>query len=139
MTVTEPRRMGRPPKTSREQILDAAALSDPQHLQLTVLAQQLGIAVKTVYYYFPTRKILLEALTERSVQQLGLPDLDKARDWRAVLTEAARWAYELGYNKPGYYAQSPGAIGSGSSLSASSLLSSPIWAGTRPLRCRLTW
>lgn len=97
------KRMGRPPKTSREEILDAATRADPLDLQLTRLAQELGISVKTVYYYFPTRRALIDALTERAVAVIGLPDIAGAPDWCEVLRRVARWAYGVGRAQPGWF------------------------------------
>ena len=94
------RRLGRPPKTSREQILDAAALIDPLDLQITGLAAQLGVSVRTVYHYFPNRKALLDALTERALQELHPPDLRSATDWREVLRLAANWVFVLVQDHP---------------------------------------
>jgi AcrR family transcriptional regulator len=95
--------MGRPPKTSREEILDAAALVEASELQLTTLAQRLGISVKTVYYYFPNRKALLDALTERTVEEQGSVDLSACSRPRDVLEQVARWAYRIGRTQPGWY------------------------------------
>lgn len=104
-------RVGRPPKTSKQQILDTAVLFDPTELQLTALAKQLGISVKTVYYYFPTRKSLLHALTERAVAEIGLPHLDGLSTWREILAEAARWSYQVGVSDPDGYLNTAGLRG----------------------------
>jgi TetR/AcrR family transcriptional regulator, tetracycline repressor protein len=103
VTELQQRRTGRPPKTSADQILDAAALFEPAELQLTTLAERLGISVKTVYYYFPNRRALVDALTERTVAEIGLPDLDQAISPRAVLEEVARWTYRLADTQPNWY------------------------------------
>jgi TetR/AcrR family transcriptional regulator, tetracycline repressor protein len=111
MTETTQRRTGRPPKITREQILDAAALFDPLELQLTTLAEQLGISVKTVYYYFPNRRELLDALTTRAVAELGEPQLDRCSTPSAVLRELAWWAFRLGERHPGWYFDTAGPRG----------------------------
>jgi AcrR family transcriptional regulator len=103
MTELVQRRTGRPPKTSREQILDAAGLFEASDLQLTTLAQRLGISVKTVYYYFPNRKALLDALTERTIQEQGAVDLTSCARPRDVLEEVGRWAYRVGRTQPGWF------------------------------------
>lgn len=113
MNEMSTKRMGRPPKVSRGEILDAAARSDPLALQLTALAEQLGISVKTVYYYFPTRKALLDALTERAVAEMGLPAVALAATWREVLGEDARWHYRLGASQPGWYFETAAPRGMG--------------------------
>ena len=103
MTELAQRRTGRPPKTSREQILDAAGLFEASQLQLTTLAQTLGISVKTVYYYFPNRRALLDALTERTLQEEGEVDLARCARPRDVLEEVGRWAYRVGRTQPGWF------------------------------------
>lgn len=105
MTELAERRTGRPPKTSREQILDAAGAFEASDLQLTTLAQRLGISVKTVYYYFPNRKALLDALTERSVQEQGEIDLTGCRGPREVLEQVGRWVYWVGKSQPGWFVE----------------------------------
>src|SRR4051812_35874238 len=102
MTELAGRRMGRPPKTSREEILDAAARVEASELQLTTLAQRLGISVKTVYYYFPNRKALLDAITERTVSEEGFVDLSVCARPREVLEQVAYWAYRIGRTQPGW-------------------------------------
>lgn len=106
MTETIIKRMGRPPKVTRDEIIDAAERWEPAELQLTALADALGISVKTVYYYFPARQALLDALTERAVAEMGLPDIMAAATWRDVLTEVAIWFYQLGYSQPGWFIES---------------------------------
>lgn len=99
----EPKRMGRPPKISRDDILNAAARQDPAELQLTAIAQELAISVKTVYYYFPSRQSLIAALTDRAVSQMALPAIGEAADWRQALREDALWHYRLGISQPGWF------------------------------------
>lgn len=121
MTELAQRRTGRPPKTSREQILAAAGLFEASDLQLTTLAQRLGISVKTVYYYFPNRRALLEALTERAVAELGAVDLDGCGDPREVLARVARWLYGVGRTQPGWYVETAAPRGAQLRLLASYL------------------
>lgn len=101
--TTVSKRMGRPPKVTRDEIIEAAARWEPAELQLTALADTLGISVKTLYYYFPARQALLDALTERAVADMGLPDIMRAASWREVLTEVAIWFYCLGREQPGSF------------------------------------
>lgn len=95
--------MGRPPKISRDAILAAAAAYQPGDLQLASLAEALGVSVKTIYYYFPSRAALIAALTEAAIAQLGTPDFAAAADWRAVLRIDAAWHYRLGRSHPGWF------------------------------------
>lgn len=97
------KRRGRPPKLSREGILAEAAQWDAEKLQLTALARHLGISAKSLYYYFPTRQALLQALTEAAVEKMALPSLAGAATWRDVLRETARWYHNLGKSHPGVF------------------------------------
>ncbi len=103
MSVMEVKRMGRPPKISREEILDAAARWNPADLQFTTLARELGISAKTIYYYFPARQALIDGLTQRAVEQIGYPDIGGATEWRQVLREDARWHYRAGTLRPRWF------------------------------------
>lgn len=107
-------RVGRPPKTSREQILDAAALFDSRELQLTTLAEKLGISVKTVYYYFPNRKALLVALTDRAVQQHEPPQFTDTANWEETLRVLGDWTYRIAQEHPNWFVDAPaGTLGLG--------------------------
>jgi len=101
VTVPEAKRVGRPPKTSREQILDAASYQDPSTLQMTAIAADLGIGVRTVHHYFPTRHALIAALTERDVARMGLIEVEDAASWHDVISELARWCYRVTTHHPG--------------------------------------
>ena len=99
------KRRGRPPKLSREGILAEAAQWEADKLQLTALARHLGISVKSLYYYFPTRQALVHALTEAAVEKMALPSLPDTATWRDVLRESARWYHSLGKSYPGLFPQ----------------------------------
>lgn len=105
--------MGRPPKTSAERILEVAEGMNPRDLQMTSLAIALGISVKTVYYYFPTRAALLDALTDRAVREMGLPDLASCGTWQQVLSELAGWSFRIGRDHPGWSNDTAGHRGVG--------------------------
>jgi AcrR family transcriptional regulator len=100
---TEARRIGRPPKVTRNDILDAAARHENlAGLQLTQLASDLGISVKTVYYYFAGRQEVMDGLTERAVVEMGLPNMAETATWPEVFRENAIWYFRLGFSQPGW-------------------------------------
>lgn len=105
MEKTGNRRRGRPPKLSREGILAEAARWEAEKLQLTALARHLGISAKSLYYYFPTRQALLQALTEAAVERVDLPALADAATWSDVLRRSALWYHSLGKSHPGLFPQ----------------------------------
>lgn len=96
------KRMGRPPKITRDEILDAAERNDPANLQLTKLAEELGISVKTIYYYFSGRQALIDGVTERVIADMGLPDIGRSQTWQAVMREVALWHSHIAALKSGW-------------------------------------
>ena len=96
-------RLGRPPKVSRELILATASTFSPDELQVTALADALGVSAKTIRYYFPNRAALVHALTERTVSLVGRPDLRASSDARAALLELGRWVRGITADQPAWY------------------------------------
>lgn len=60
---------------TREEVLDAAAAlvkrHGPQALTMRALAAELGTAVTSIYWHVGNRESLLDALVERTVQEMG--------------------------------------------------------------------
>ena len=85
-----PRRRGRPPRVSRDQILAAALrIADADGLdQLTMrrLGAELGVDPMTVYWHVPDKAALFDGLTELVLAEVTLPGRTGAwaRDLRAV-------------------------------------------------------
>ena len=73
------KKTGRPPNTSREEILDVALdlLREGGETGLSIrnLAKHLGIAPSSIYNYFADKDELLNALAEYGME--GIPDLPK--------------------------------------------------------------
>jgi AcrR family transcriptional regulator len=92
-----PRRRGRPPRVSREQILAAALRIVDEHglerLTLRRLGADLGIDPMAVYGHVPDKAALFDGLIELVLAQVRLPALTGhwVEDLRAV-TRAARTA-----------------------------------------------
>jgi AcrR family transcriptional regulator len=82
---------------SRERILDAAvALADAEGIQgLTMrrLAAELGVEAMTIYYHVPNKGAILDALVERVISEIELPE--PGTEWRAALRSLALSAYEV--------------------------------------------
>ncbi|MEV8211052.1 TetR family transcriptional regulator, partial [Streptomyces sp. NPDC079189] len=62
---------------TREEVLGAAAALVRQHspeaLTMRKLAAELGTAVTSIYWHVGNRESLLDALVERTVQEMGAP------------------------------------------------------------------
>jgi len=89
---------GRPPKFSREGIIDAAmalAASDPA-APLTVkrVSEAIGSAPMALYRYFPDRDDLLQAVADRIMAELRI-DAPRGGPWqdrlRAWMTQSREW------------------------------------------------
>jgi len=86
---------GRPPKISREQILEVALerLYEDTYkgFSLRKLAARLGVAPGAIYTYFSDKEELLSALADQVLPGLWV-DLDHTLEWRASLQ---KWMYEF--------------------------------------------
>jgi AcrR family transcriptional regulator len=79
-------------------ILDAAidALGDDQEASMAAIARRAGVVRATIYVHFPTREILLEAVTERALDEAAAviaaaePDVGEPADALARVV-AATW------------------------------------------------
>lgn len=82
---------------SRERVLDAAiALADAKGIQgLTMrrLAAELGVEAMTIYYHVPNKDGILDALVERVIAEIKLPEPET--EWRTALRTLALSAYDV--------------------------------------------
>lgn len=95
-TPTTPRR-GRPPRVTREAILDAVDTSG-RAFTMAGLASQLNVSEPAIYYHFPSKEALLVELGARVLGELKLPD--HALDWEPWLEQFARGLLELYQRHP---------------------------------------
>ena len=86
---------GRPPKTSREEILEVALerLYEDTYrgFSLRKLASHLGVSPGAIYTYFTDKEELLAALADQVLPRLWV-DLDDSLDWKASLQ---KWMFEF--------------------------------------------
>ncbi len=82
---------------SRDRILDGAiALADAEGVEkLTMrrLAADLGVEAMTIYYHVPNKDAILDALVERVIGEIELPE--PGAEWRSALRSLALSAYEV--------------------------------------------
>ena len=87
--------MGRPPKLTDEQVLDAALVAVAEHgkeVTTAQIAERAGVRVGALYYRYPNREVLLLALWQRSITRFQVEFLAALRstpDPRAALVAAA--------------------------------------------------
>lgn len=82
---------------SRERVVAAAIeLADAVGLEgLTMrrLATELGVEAMTIYYHVPNKDAILDALVERVIAEIELPE--RGTEWRPALRSLALSAYEV--------------------------------------------
>lgn len=84
---------GRPPKLSREAVLDAARSLPPHEVTLAAVGSRLGVTSPALYRYFPDRAAILEALAAEAREQLTPPPADLP--WEEWLRAAAHLERDL--------------------------------------------
>jgi AcrR family transcriptional regulator len=90
--MTEPARAarGRPPRISREQIVEAARSVAATGLTMQAVADALGVNRKALHYYVGDREGLLTLVVlDLFDRQLNRVELPSGGDWRAVLAAYA--------------------------------------------------
>ena len=95
--VGQGRRLGRPPRISREQIADAAIEVGLSDLTLRAVADHLGVTVAALYHHVDGKDDLLRLAADRSAGRLTVPE-DHGQHWTVWLLE---WA---AYNRAAFVA-----------------------------------
>jgi AcrR family transcriptional regulator len=96
MPATAPKRLGRPPSLSREQIVEAGLeLLDRQGLEaltLRRLGEQLGVTPMALYSYFAGKDDLVDAILDHAAEEVRLPPREGTWEdqMRALMREARR-------------------------------------------------
>ncbi len=101
-TGGEPRRLGRPPRISREMIAEAAHELGLDGLTLRAVADHLGVSIAALYHHVSGKDDLLRLAAELSATRVPLPE-DRGQHWALWLHE---WAT---YNRDAFIAQ-PGLL-----------------------------
>jgi AcrR family transcriptional regulator len=96
------RRVGRPARITREQIVEAAHAIGFDNLTMKSVAEHLGVSVPGLYHYVRSKDDLLRLAAEFSAGRIDLPT-DRGQHWAVWLYE---WAF---YNRDAFIAQ-PGLL-----------------------------
>jgi AcrR family transcriptional regulator len=86
-------RLGRPPRYTLDEVLDAAERMPFERLTMTALAQELGLVTSALYRYVRDRSDLLAHLRARLGTLLPIPD--EALEWDAWITQVSLGIYDL--------------------------------------------
>jgi AcrR family transcriptional regulator len=91
-------RLGRPPRISREMIVEAALEIGLDGLTLKAVADHLGVSVAGLYHHVSSKDDLMRLTAELSARKVPLPE-DRGQHWALWLQE---WAT---YNRDAFLAQ----------------------------------
>lgn len=96
------RRRGRPPRISRDHIVDAACELGIQNLTMAGVAERLGVTHQSLYGWVQDRDELIDLVSDRLIRQIEiLPSADPA-DWRDSLRSYANALRRLADDTPGF-------------------------------------
>src|SRR4029077_19260008 len=89
----EPRRVGRPPRVTTDQIAEAALEIGLDHATVRTVAEHLGMSVPGLRYYVRTREELLAMAAPQGRGALPLPG-DHGQPWTEWLVDYSRFVYD---------------------------------------------
>jgi AcrR family transcriptional regulator len=106
-----PRRVGRPARISREQIVDAAVEIGIEGLTMAAVAERLRTSHQALYRWVRDRDELVALVADVYVQRLDVPPAMPPmpdEDWRAWLRRFARTLHDVLGDIPGFAAEGLG-------------------------------
>ncbi len=96
------RRRGRPPRLSRDHIVDAACELGIENLTMAAVAERLGVTHQSLYGWVQDRDELIDLVSDRLIRQIEiLPPADSA-EWRDSLRSYANGLRRLAGETPGF-------------------------------------
>ncbi len=96
------RRRGRPPRISRDHIVDAACEVGIENLTMAAVAERLGVTHQSLYGWVQDRDELIDLVSDRLIRRLEIfPPADPA-DWRDSLRAYANDLRRLTEQMPGF-------------------------------------
>lgn len=98
------RRRGRPPRISRDDIVDAACELGIENLTMAAVAERLGVTHQSLYGWVQDRDELIDLVSDRLIEGLeGLVQPHPAA-WRESLRALAGGLRDIAQHNPGYAA-----------------------------------
>ena len=83
------RRRGRPPRISRDDIVDAACELGIENLTMAAVAERLGVTHQSLYGWVQDRDELIDLVSDRLIRRLEIKPPDDPADWRDSLRSYA--------------------------------------------------
>src|SRR5262245_3924357 len=102
--VAPRRRVGRPPRISRDQIAEAAHEIGLADLTLKAVADELGVSVAGLYHHIDGKDDLLRLAAEYSATRVQLPE-DHGQHWALWLMEWATYNLDAFLAEPALLVQ----------------------------------
>jgi len=93
------RRIGRPPRISREQIAEAAVEIGLGELTLRAVAERLGVSIPALYHHVESKDELVRLAAEHAASRAVLPQ-DRGQHWAVWLLEWARYNRDVFLAEP---------------------------------------
>jgi AcrR family transcriptional regulator len=96
------RRRGRPPRISRDHIVDAACELGIQNLTMAAVADRLGVTHQSLYGWVQDRDELIDLVSDRLIDGLEAVMKPDPGAWRESLRALAAGLREVARRNPGY-------------------------------------
>lgn len=98
------RRRGRPPRISRDDIVEAAFELGIENLTMTAVAERLGVTHQSLYGWVQDRDELIDLVSDRLIRQLEIVPPSDPTGWRDSLRSYANGLRRLAEEMPGFAA-----------------------------------
>lgn len=98
------RRRGRPPRLSRDQLVDAACELGIENLTMAAVAERLGVTHQSLYGWVQDRDELIDLVSDRLIRQIEILGPADPADWRDSLRAYANSLRRLAEETPGFAA-----------------------------------
>ncbi len=98
------RRRGRPPRISRDDIVDAACELGIENLTMAAVAERLGVTHQSLYGWVQDRDELIDLVSDRLIRRLEIFPPADPEDWRDSLRSYANGLRHLAEEMPGFAA-----------------------------------
>ena len=96
------RRRGRPPRLSRDHIVDAACELGIENLTMAAVAERLGVTHQSLYGWVQDRDELIDLVSDRLIEGLEAAMQSAPGAWRESLRALADGLREVSRRNPGY-------------------------------------
>lgn len=102
------RRRGRPPRISRDDIVDAACELGIENLTMAAVAERLGVTHQSLYGWVQDRDELIDLVSDRLIRRLEIVPPASPADWRDSLRSYANGLRHVAGEMPGFASASLG-------------------------------